>query len=72
MVFGLSATQARTLSPILERTWAKISKLEQIPDEFSRAFGNHDGIRFGDRLQPCSEVGRLTDDAALLRLARSN
>jgi hypothetical protein len=33
--------------------------------------GDHDHVRFGDRLQAKSEVRRLTDDAALLPLPRS-
>jgi hypothetical protein len=40
----------------------KIAILEEISDQSPRACGDHDGIRFRQRLQPSGEVRRLTDD----------
>ena len=48
------------------------SKLEEIAEQPARALGDDDHVRFGDRLQPRREVRRLADDAALLRLPRSD
>ena len=47
-------------------------KLEQIAEKFSRALGDDDHVRLGDPLQARRKVRRLADDAALLRLARSD
>ena len=46
---------------------AKVLELEQIAQQSSCSLINHDSARFGDALQACREVRRLTDDAALLR-----
>ena len=51
---------------------SEVLQLEQIAEELSRALGDDDRIRLGNALQPCREVRRLADDAALLRLARSD
>jgi hypothetical protein len=50
---------------------AEIVELEQVPQQFSRALGDHDVVGFGNRLQPCGEVRRVTYDAALLRFSRA-
>ena len=47
------------------------SKLEQIAEQPARALGDDDHVRLGDRLQPRREIGRIADDAALLRLSRA-
>ena len=47
-------------------------KLEEIAEKPSRALGDDDRVRLGDALQARREVRRLADDAALLRLARSD
>ena len=47
-------------------------KLKQIAEQLSRALGDDDRVRLGNALQPCRKVRRLADNAALLRLARSD
>ena len=54
----------------LEVLGPKVLQLEDIAEKPSRAVGNDDHIRLGDPLQARRKVRRLTDDAALLRLAR--
>ena len=56
----------------LEVLRPEVLKLEQIAEQPARALGDDDHVRLGDRLQPRREVRRLADDAALLRLARSD
>ena len=50
----------------------EVLKLEQIAEELSRAFGNHDAVRLRNALQACRKVRRLADDGLLLRSARSD
>ena len=56
----------------LEVLRPEVLKLEQIAEQPARALGDDDHVRFGDRLQPRREIRRLADDAALLRLPRSD
>ena len=56
----------------LEVLCPEVLKLEQIAEKSSRAFGDDHHVRLGDPLQARREVRRLADDAALLRLARSD
>ena len=56
----------------LEVLGPEVLQLEQIAEQFSRALGDDDGVRLGNALQACREVRRLADDAALLRLTRSD
>ena len=70
---GRNAAQARTgpLMP-LRSLCAEVLKLEEIAEELSRTLGDDHRVRLGDALQSCCEVRRLADDAALLRLPRSD
>jgi hypothetical protein len=56
----------------LKVLWSEVLKLEQIAEQFSRALGDDDRVRFGNPLQSRRDVGCLADDAALLRLSRSD
>ena len=56
----------------LETVRAKVFKLEQSAEEPPRALGNDDAVRFGDSLQPRRQVRRFAQDAALLRLPRTD
>ena len=56
----------------LEVLRPEVLKLEQIAEKPSRALGDDDPVRLGDALQARRKVRRLADDAALLRLARSD
>ncbi len=56
----------------LEVLWPEVLKLEEIAEKLSRAVGDDDHVRLGDALQACREVRRLADDAALLRVPRSD
>ena len=56
----------------LEVLGPEVLQLEQIAEKFSRGLGNDHHVRLGDPLQARREVRRLADDAALLRLARSD
>ena len=56
----------------LEVFWSEVLKLEQIAEKLSRAFCDDDHVRLGNALQARGEVRRLADDAALLRLTRSD
>ena len=56
----------------LEVLGPEVLQLEQIAEQPARALGDDDHVRFGDRLQARREVRRLADDAALLRLPRSD
>jgi hypothetical protein len=56
----------------LEIPGPEVLKPEQIAKKPSRAFGDDDHVWFGDTLQACCEVRRFTDDAALLRVPRSD
>ena len=51
---------------------AEVLQLEQIAEKLSRALGDDDRVRLGNALQTCREVRRLADNAALLRLSRSD
>ena len=50
---------------------AEVRKLEQVAEQSSRALGDDDAVGLGDALQPRGEVRRVADDAALLRLSRT-
>src|SRR5262245_17346661 len=50
----------------------KVLKVEQVADELSGVFGNHDAVRLRHALQACSEIRRLADDSLLLRSARAD
>ena len=50
----------------LEVLCPKVLKLEQIAEQFSRAFGNDHPIRLGDALQTRREAWRLANDGLLL------
>ena len=50
----------------------EVLELEEIAEKFSRALGDDHRVRLGDPLQARREVRRLADNAALLRLARSD
>ena len=68
-----NAAQARTGPAIPLRSFApRSSKLEQIAEELAGSFGDDHHVRLGDPLQTRREVRRLADDAALLRLSRSD
>ena len=56
----------------LEVLCPEVLKLEQIAEKPSRALGDDDHVRLGDPLQTRRKVRRLADDAALLRLTRSD
>jgi hypothetical protein len=45
----------------------EVTHLEEIAEKFSRVFGDHQHVTFGDSLQTRRKVWRLADDAALLR-----
>ena len=62
---------SRRQGDALEVPGPEVLQLEQIAEQFSRALGDDDRVRFGDRLQPRREVRRVADDTALLRLSRS-
>jgi hypothetical protein len=47
-------------------------QIEEIANELSRTLGDYDRVRLCNALQASRDVRRLTDDAALLRLARSD
>ena len=64
--------RSHQLSDALEVLGSQVLQLEQIAEQFSCALGDDDRVRLGDALQSCSEVWCLTDDAALLRLSRSD
>ena len=56
----------------LEILSAEILKLEEIAEKPSRALGDDDHAWLGDRLKARCEVRRVTNDAALLRVPRSD
>jgi len=56
----------------LEVRGSEVLQLEQVPEKSSCAVGNDDRIRLGDPLQARREVRRLADDAAFLRVPRSD
>jgi hypothetical protein len=56
----------------LEVLCSEVLKLEQIAEQFSRAFGNHYAVRLCDTLQARRKVRRLAYDCLLLRSARPN
>ena len=67
---GRSTCQAGTGSvEALDLDGAEIAVLEEIADQPARALGDDDRVRLGQGLQPGGEVGRLADDALLLRRA---
>ena len=68
-----SAAQARAGPAMPLRSCGPRSRqLEQVAEQPARALGDDDAVRLGDALQPRREVRRLADDAALLRLPRSD
>src|SRR5262249_17521082 len=54
----------------LEVPWPEVLQLKEIADKSARAVADDDRVRLGDPLQARSEVRRLANDAALLRLPR--
>src|SRR6516164_1754980 len=56
----------------LEITGPEVLKLEQIAKKPPRALGDDDHVWLGKPLQARREVRRFTNDAALLRVPRSN
>ena len=56
----------------LEVLRPEVLKLEQIAKELPRSFSDDHHVRLGNPLQTRREVRRLADDAALLRLSRSD
>jgi hypothetical protein len=56
----------------LEVPVPEVLQLKQIAEKPSRALGDDDHIRLGDALQARREVRRFTNDAALLRVPRSD
>src|SRR6516164_11839316 len=56
----------------LEVPVPEVLQLKQIAEKPSRALGDDDHIRLGDALQARREIRRFTDDAALLRVPRSD
>src|SRR5262249_19186820 len=56
----------------LEIPGPEVLQLEQIAKKPACALGNDDHVRLGKPLQARREVRRFTDDAALLRVARSD
>ena len=50
----------------------EVFKLEEIAEKLSRALGDDHRVRLGNALQARRKVRRLADDAALLRLTRSD
>src|SRR5262249_32894691 len=59
-----------TSSDALEVLCSEVVELEQIANEPSGAFGNHDAVWLCNALQACRKVWRLTHDCLLLRSAR--
>ena len=60
---------ARRPGHALEVLRAKVAEFEQVADQFARALANDDAVGRGDPLQPGGQIGRVADDAALLRLS---
>src|SRR5262245_65530463 len=56
----------------LKVSGAKVLELEEIAEKAARTFGNDNGVRLGDPLQTRCKVWCLANDAAFLRIARSN
>ena len=56
----------------LEVLCPEVLKLEEIAEKSPGALGDDHHVRLGDPLQTCREVRRLADDAALLRLTRTD
>ena len=63
---------AHRLGDALEVSGAEVLQLEEIAEKLSRALGDDDRVRLGNPLQTRRKVWRLADDAAFLRLARSD
>ena len=51
----------------LELPLAEIDHVKQSDNQPLCAVGDHDGVRLGQGLQACRQVGRLADDGLLLR-----
>ena len=62
----------RRPSEALEIPHPEVLEFEKVAKKFSCGLGNDHGIRLGDSLQARRKVWRLSDDAALLRLSRSD
>src|SRR5262249_57491370 len=56
----------------LQILWPEVLQLKQSTKKFSCAFSDDDCVWRGDPLEARREVRRLPDDAALLRLPRSD
>ena len=59
-------------SDALEILWPEVLQLKQSAEKFSCALTDDDCVWLGGPLQARREVRRFADDAALLRLARSD
>ena len=57
---------------LLEVFCPEVLELEEVAEKFARALGDDHHVRFGDALQARRKIRRLTDDAAFLRLSRSD
>jgi len=55
------------LHEAFELDGAEIAVFEEVTEEPARSRPDHDGVGFGEGLQPSGEVWRLADDRALLR-----
>ena len=56
----------------LEILGSEIPEFEEIAEQLSRAVGDHDHVRLGQRLQARRQVRRVADDATFLRISRSD
>ena len=56
----------------LEVLGSEVLELEEIAEQLSRAVGDHDHVRLGQRLQARRQVRRVADDATFLRISRSD
>src|SRR5271154_278761 len=56
----------------LEILRSEIPEFEEIAEQLSRAVGDHDHVRLGQRLQARRQVRRVADDATFPRISRSD
>src|SRR6516162_429766 len=63
---------AQWLGDALKVSGTEVLELEEIAEKPARRFGNDHRIWLGNPLQPRCKVWRLADDAAFMRLARSD
>ena len=62
----------RRAGDAFELPGAEVFELEQIAEKSAGALGDDYHVRLGDPLQARCDVGRLANNAALLRVARSD